>query len=341
MKKLLLSLLLLPAVSFAQDIHFTQQQNNPMLMNPSYTGFFQGWERIGVSHKSQWVSAGTKFHTTAIAIDANFFKPKLGNRAHMGAGLVLYNDVGGESKFGTKQMLLNFSAIVPVAEQHTLSAGMQLGMGQRTGNLSALVFGNQWNGSELDPSLPSNENNGLVSFVYPDIGFGVSYRYGNSKVGFARDDATDFRIGFSYFHINKPNITYTFGVKEPLYSKFGINAYFLKEISGSPFGLEATFNQFLQGPHSETMIGAFARYRLTTGGKTTGLTRDAYLTAGLLVRINDAVAPMVGLQWKGFNFGISYDVTLSKLGQVARAGGLEFSLSFTNMDFALFKRRRH
>src|SRR5690606_36332099 len=150
---------------FAQDIHFTQVHQNPMLTNPAYTGMFQGWERIAVNHKSQWVSAGTKFHTTSIAVDMNFFKPKMGNRAHMGAGLLLYNDIGGDSKFGTKQMLFNVSGIVPLGEMHTLSGGIQLGMGQRTGDLTNRVFANQFNGNELDPTLPSQESNGLVSFV--------------------------------------------------------------------------------------------------------------------------------------------------------------------------------
>ena len=105
MKKLLVILFLIPLGLSAQDIHYTQLQQQPMLLNPSYAGMFQGWERVGVSHKSQWVSAGTKFYTTTIAADLNLFKPKRGNKAHMGVGLQLYNDIGGDSKFGTKQML--------------------------------------------------------------------------------------------------------------------------------------------------------------------------------------------------------------------------------------------
>jgi hypothetical protein len=89
------------------------------------------------------------------------------------------------------------------------------------------------------------------------------------------------------------------------------------------------------------MLGGMVRYRLSTGSKTTGLTRDAYLKGGVSVRMQDAIAPMLFVQLSGFDFGISYDITLSKLGQVKRGGGLEFSLVYTNMDFALFKRRRN
>lgn len=326
--------------SIAQDIHFTQLQQNPMLLNPSYTGQMNGWERVGVQHKSQWVNAGTKFHSTSIAADMNFFKTKGGNQAYMGVGLQLYNDIGGDSKFGTKQMLLNASGIVPLAEKHTLSAGLQIGIGQRTGDLSELIFGNQFNGNELDPTFPSNESNSLVSFVYPDLGFGASYRFGSNQVGFARDDAMEFKLGFSYLHINKPDLKYRLGYKEELYSKVVINANFMKDFSGSKLGFEAIFNQFIQGPHSETVLGGLVRYRIKSGSKSTGLTRDSYIKGGFYYRHLDAFSPAVFLEMKGFDFGLSYDLTLSKLGTVTRRGGLEFSLVYTNMDFALFKRRR-
>jgi hypothetical protein len=49
-------------------------------------------------------------------------------------------------------------------------------------------------------------------------------------------------------------------------------------------------------------------------------------------RHKDAIAPMIRLNYKGFDFGLSYDVTLSTLGQVSRGGGIEFSLVYTNFD---------
>ncbi|MFT4599921.1 MAG: type IX secretion system PorP/SprF family membrane protein [Arenicella sp.] len=342
MKRLLLSIAIAGALSsFGQDIHFTQMQQTPMLLNPAYTGMFNGWERIAVSHKSQWVSAGTKYQTTSIAADLNLFKPKQGNTAYMGTGIQLYNDIGGDSRFGTKQMLLNVSGVVPIGEMHSLSAGLQIGLGQRTGDLSKLVFGNQFNETEneFDTSFPSNETNGLVSFVYPDVGFGAAYRFGKQNVDIVRDDQTEFIFGFAYTHANKPDLKYRLGFKEELYAKVGVNASFLKDFQGSKAGIELYFNQFVQGPHSETMFGFLTRYRISSGSKSTGLTRDTYLKGGLYYRLNDAIAPALFVHMYGFDFGVSYDITLSKLGQVKRGGGLEFSLVYSNLDFALFKRR--
>ena len=118
------------------------------------------------------------------------------------------------------------------------------------------------------------------------------------------------------------------------------HASFMKDFPGTSVGVEAFFNEFIQGPHNETLFGALLRYRLSSGGKTTGLSRDAYVMLGAAMRYGDAVSPLLYVQWSSFKLGISYDITVSKFGQYARTGGLEFSLEFANLDFALFKRRR-
>jgi type IX secretion system PorP/SprF family membrane protein len=330
---------LICATAFAQDIHFTQSQQTPMLINPAATGMFNGWERVTANHKNQWVNTGTKFFTTSLAADMNFFKPKRGNKAHMGFGLQLYNDIGGDSKFGIKQALFNVSAIVPVAEMQTLSAGLQFGLGQRTGNLNGLIFSNQFNGEVLDPTINSMEYNNLVTFIYPDVSAGLLYRYGNHNIGFTRDDATELTVGAAYFHINSPEMNYRIGFKEQLYSKWVFHGSFLKDFPGTSSGIEVYFNEFLQGPHSETLFGAIYRYRISSGSKTTGLSRDAYFMIGMNYRWKDAVCPLIYVQLSSFKFGISYDVTISEFGQASRSGGLEFSLTYANLDFALFKRR--
>ncbi len=340
MKKILLgSVFMMSFGLFAQDIHYTQSQTTPMLINPAATGVFHGWERISANHKNQWVNTGTKFFTSSVAFDMNVFKPKRGNKAHMGLGLQLYNDIGGDSKFGTKQMLLNVSGIVPLNEMHELSAGLQFGIGQRTGDLTNLLFSNQFNGEVLDPTMNSQEYNNLVSFMYPDVSAGLMYIYGNHKIGLERDDQVEFRLGVSYFHVNTPQLNYRIGYSEQLYGKLIIHSSFLKDFSGSNFGLEVFFNQYLQGPHSETLYGALLRYRLTSGSKTTGLTRDTHINLGFAHRLGDAFAPMLQVAYGSFHFGMSYDITLSEFGQVSRTGGLEFSLVYANLDFALFKRR--
>jgi len=326
--------------SSAQDIHFTQSNQTPMLINPAATGVFSGWERVSFNHKNQWVNSGTKFFTTSIAADLNLFKPRRGNGAHMGLGLQFYNDIGGDSKFGTRQVLISISGIVPLDEYQQLSGGLQMGLGQKFGDFSTLQFANQFDGETFNTVNQSGEINNLTTFMYADLSAGLFYRYGNHKIGFSRDDAMDFRIGIAYFHANRPELEYRLGSKEQLFAKIVIHTSLIKDFDGSKLGIEVFFNQFSQGPHNETLFGAQLRYRIKSGSKITGLSRDTYLSGGLSYRYQDAISPTINFQMSSFNFGLSYDITISEFGQYYRSGGLEFSLKYTNMDFALFKRRR-
>jgi hypothetical protein len=90
----------------------------------------------------------------------------------------------------------------------------------------------------------------------------------------------------------------------------------------------------------ETLLGAMLRYRFINGTKLTGLSQDAYVGFGAYYRLRDAVIPSVMINWNGFQFGISYDVTVSSMRKAYRGGSLEFSLSYTNLSHALFKSRR-
>jgi hypothetical protein len=104
--------------------------------------------------------------------------------------------------------------------------------------------------------------------------------------------------------------------------------------------VDGSIAQFFQGPHMETLLGAMLRYRFINGTKLTGLSQDAYVGFGAYYRLRDAVIPSVMINWNGFQFGISYDVTVSSMRKAYRGGSLEFSLSYTNLSHALFKSRR-
>ncbi|MGZ8525870.1 MAG: type IX secretion system membrane protein PorP/SprF [Chitinophagaceae bacterium] len=49
-----------------------------------------------------------------------------------------------------------------------------------------------------------------------------------------------------------------------------------------------------------------------------GNTLESMITAGLWYWSKNAVIPYVGLTYKDFQFGISYDITTSKLNQAAK-----------------------
>ena len=64
MKKILLSVAFLSCINtYAQDLHFSQTAQTPLLINPAAAGVYDGWERVIINHRNQWLGAGTQFMT--------------------------------------------------------------------------------------------------------------------------------------------------------------------------------------------------------------------------------------------------------------------------------------
>lgn len=328
--------------AWSQDMHFAQSAQTPIFINPAAAGVFDGWERVTINHRNQWLGATTQFMTTAISADANLGKSVLNDRAHMGVAVQFYNDVGGDSRFGNTTGTLSLSGILPMGGSgHILSIGLQGGLGSRRADLSNVTFMSQWDASTttFNPLVSSGEQYSST-FNYLDASAGLYYIYDGSRNSFARNNDVKFRIGFSAFHVNKPKLRYRSGQIDRLHRKYVAHLGFSTDFVGRPLALEVDAVQFIQGGHYETLFGFLLKYRFENATKITGNNQDAFVGFGANMRWKDAIIPTVAIDWKGLHFGISYDVTISALRKAYGGGSLEFSLGYTNFDTALFKTRK-
>lgn len=325
----------------AQDLHFGQTAQTPLLINPAAAGVYDGWERIIINHRNQWLGAKTQFMSTAIAADMNIGKSRLNDRAHLGVGLMFFNDIGGDSNFGNQTGSLTISGILPMGGSgHILSAGIQGGYGSRRGSLASVSFMSQWDGEQFNPLINSGEVNSLASFKYIDANAGIYYVFDGGQSTFSRNNDFKLQIGFSGYHLNAPELKYTNGVSgEKLHRKYVGHVGVVSDIVGSKWAIDASALQFIQGGHYESIFGLMMRWRFEEGTKITGLSHNAYLGFGVYHRLKDAIMPSIMIDWRGFQFGVSYEATISKL-RKAYTGSLEFSLSYTNRHDALFKTKR-
>lgn len=326
-----------------QDIHFAQSSQTPLFINPAAAGVFDGWERAIINHRNQWLGANTQFMTTAVAADINLGKAQLNDRAHFGLGVLFYNDIGGDSKFGNQTGAISLSGIIPMGRTgHILSAGIQGGFGSRKADLSNVTFMSQWDGatSTFNPLIYSGEQNALTSFTYLDASAGIFYVFDGGQNSFARNNDFKLKIGVAGFHLNMPEMKYVSGSGDRLYRKYVGHAGFTKDFEGQPLAMEVNAVQFIQGGHYETLFGLLMKYRFENATKITGNSQDAFFGVGCYMRWGDAIIPTVNIDWRGFQFGMSYDVTISALRKAYRGGSLEFSLSYTNLDHSLFKTRK-
>lgn len=341
MKKIVLLLSVIVGLDgFSQDLHFSQTSQTPLLINPAAAGVYDGWERVIINHRNQWLGAGTQFMTTSVAADANFGKTRMNDKAHVGLGIMFFNDIGGDSKFGSQTGSLTLSGILPMGGSgHSLSAGIQGGFGSRKADFSSLTFSSQWNGTEYDQSIASGESNGVNSFRYVDASAGLYYVYDAGQSSFRRNNDFKFQLGVGGFHLNKPELKYTTITGDRLYRKFVIHSSVVSDIAMTNWQIDGSIVQFIQGPHLESIFGMMFKYRFQDGTKITGNFQDAYFGFGTYYRLKDALVPSIMIDWNGFRFGVSYDVTVSTMRKAYSGGSLEFSLSYTNLSHALFKSR--
>lgn len=326
----------------AQDMHFSQFDQTPQLINPATTGVFYGKYRAFLNHKSQWVSLGAPYQTTGGSVEMAAFRNKWSG-AYLGIGLNVFNDAAGDSKFGLFTANLSVSAVLQMDHANMISVGIQGGIGQRKADINALVFENQFNGSTgFNQDIPHNEtaaNSNLNSFMYADFAVGAYWEYYDDGSNLFGWDVSRFSLGASYYHVTNPELTFLNSSSETLDSKLIIHGSFRKDFPTSKVSLVPSGFYAKQGPHTEILAGMLFRITFNEGTRYTGFYQESALSVGGHMRFGDAFIPSVRYQYANWVVGVSYDMTTSEISNVAKmAGGLEVSLSYADFDRAIQKK---
>lgn len=324
----------------AQDIHFSQIQESPLWLNPANAGSFDGYFRAIANYRNQWASMGNAFQTMAVSIDAVTLKTRKG-KGYLGLGMYVFNDKAGVAKIGSTQAQFHLSAIVKLSKKSKMAGAAYIGYNQSTANFSALTFGNQFNGKDIDNSLTNGEVNPFITHANLDAGVGFNYEFSNAKIGIVRDNMFTLKIGGASHHINKPVLYYTNGSNYKLPIRFTGNVQAKIEIKDSKISFLPSVIYLSQASASEINIGTFIRYRLKNATKITGINHERGINFGLYYRVKDAIVPQINLDMGKYAIGLSYDMNISQYRQVSKTvGGFEIYLKFISLSDGLFKRRR-
>ena len=299
------SLLVLMTTSLSgQDIHFTQFNLAPLTVNPALTGAFSGSFRLGGLYRDQWSST---YSTPAFYLDSPILKG-FREMDWIGIGASVYQDKAqatfvpfgnGQSVVGSvKQGGLLGSAAYHLAldkERNTVIA-----VGIQGGTLSRSLH-DEWrfedailSGSTTTERLPDSES--PTSFL--DVSGGITITGKTSGQSF-------YRIGFSMLHINNPRnavLGSSGGAKLPRRA-VGYATYNL-ELNEKILVIPSVLYQTI-GPASEFSAQGMVGYKMPE--------QETVLKAGLGYRIGDALEVLLGVDYKDFRVGASYDLTLSDL----------------------------
>jgi type IX secretion system PorP/SprF family membrane protein len=325
-----------------QDIHFSQFNENPALINPALTGAYNPLRASFVS-RQQWKSVTAGYTTNGASFETRFkpaswqqvdrfrsmtFKERTTGR--LAAGLSIYSDKAGDGSFGQTKGKLSLASFVPVSKSSFLSLGIQAALVQRRLNADALLFPNQFNGYTYDPSMASRENFSTLNFNYTDLSTGILWHYRKSDRRVSRTDQVRASMGFSVYHLTRPRLNF-FDNNNRIYRRFVWHGDAQVNFFRSDWSIAPSFLTQFQGRSLEIIVGSMLRYVSNNHSRYTGYVKRNAMAFGLFYRNRDAFIFNTQLEWQEqWAMGLSYDINISKLAPASSArGGWEISMRYT------------
>lgn len=310
---------LVPAFIQAQDMHFSQYNNCPQLINPALTGQFETMLKATILHKRQWMNVGTGYVTSGV--DAQYKLLSVNSDNFFGFGLLVLDDKAGIAQQKTLAVKGTAAYNMVASDDDLISAGFQMGFEQRSMNFNDLAWDSQFNGVAYDPNLDDRERFITNSRSFIDLGAGFHWKHRKKR---------RFDLGYGIYHANQ-QITMVARGDDRMRLRQIYKASWIKRYEHIDMKYDALVQR--QGGANQVMIGVTAEYRIGEESKYTNVKTASIARAGMYYRWKDAISPYIGFEYKRFaSISLGYDIRLAKMPFIdGRAGGPEISLTYLGM----------
>jgi type IX secretion system PorP/SprF family membrane protein len=304
----LVMLLVLGRSARAQDPSFSQFFSSPLNINPALTANINADWRLISNLRDQWIGPASPYMTGSISFDRKIMQNKMagveeGNIMGIGGMLMFDHAMAGVAK--SMWASLDFSYQIKLTDgnvKHKLGVGFGGIYGRRTVDFQRLDFEEQFTGYGFNVNLPTGE--AALSNMKPYISASAGLTYSITS------EQSNLDMGIAAFHFNKPKQTFLENENQVLA---------IRKVA------HANFETFLNERTVLNINGIYqyqdeAKY-FSVGGAVGYYLEDvdnSILNAGVWYWSNNAIVPYVGLSYKDMQFGISYDLTVSKLRQSTR-----------------------
>lgn len=317
---LLLVSVLLVELTKAQDVHFSQFFEAPLLRNPSLAGIYQGDVRVQGVYRDQWGAVSTPYKTGSFNFE---IKKHVGNNDdYITYGMQMLYDKAGTASLTTTHVMpaFNYHKSLSGEKSKYLSMGFMGGMVQRVFDRSKITTNSMYDGNGYNPALPDGETLTKSAYNYLDGSVGVCF---NSSI--ANREGDNYFVGIAYHHLNRPRNSFYKNPEVELSPKIVVSTGVKFSINEtSYFTFHADYSK--QGNYTETVGGVMYSYKMGEDLQYPMYT----LHLGAFLRAKDSFIPVIKLDYAPYSFALSYDANVSQLKTASQGrGGLEFSISYT------------
>lgn len=303
--RIILLFLFSPGVLCAQDPGYSQFFANPIHLNPAYAGTTE-LPRMVMNYRNQWPQSGNSFTTYSMSYD------QLTGNSKSGLAVQVYYDREPNNVINTSSGMFSYSHHIQLGLETFMTLGLQGGLVYKQFDMNRLVFPSnidQISGeiSGTQPYVISESNK-----VYPDFAAGTVGQYRRLFWGLA------------VHHLTQPNESIFEGDhKGKVPVKITLNAGMrTRQLHHGLLSREFTLSPNILYQHQ----GSFKQLNLGMYMIEKSLLFGAWFRNNLDVR-PDAFIFLLGMAQKRFQFGYSFDYTLSKLSNYSY-GSHEISLTF-------------
>jgi type IX secretion system PorP/SprF family membrane protein len=311
-----------PSATRAQDIHFSQFFETPLLRNPALAGIFTGDYRVQALFRDQWNSFDNAYRTGSLSGE---YKWPIGKaNDYLTTGMEILYDKAGTAALSTTELMpaLNYHKSLSNNKPMYLSVGFMGGLVSKMLDLSKVTTNSQYNGTAYDPALPNGETILSPNVNYLDGALGISF-----NTTFGAENLNTMYVGASYYHLNRPKNSFYQNPAVELDPKFVFSSGVRSIINEfTSFSIQADYSR--QGPAQELIGGIMYSWKLGDDPDNAAYT----FNLGGYIRWKDAIIPVLKLEMNAFAFGLSYDVNISPLQTVSQGrGGFELSISYIGL----------
>lgn len=315
----------------AQDIHFSQFNAIPSLLNPANTGFIPHKMRFGGLYRSKW----NRFSPYSSSVLSAEFNPRhekyIPENDKLGVGLLFVNDIAGaDVGISTNKIMLSLAynkAIGPIY----FGLGAQGGMYNRGIKGVNHIFPDMYTG-DTDAPLDYTKADDLLygePLQYFDLNMGAKATY------YFSSDGTNIYIGAAINHIQDPNINSKF---QPTHV-----VGWSTDLGKSPANLMVNLGSKIVFGFNKLSMTPQMVYRRQNGAQEYVIgTNFEYFTTppraivkkeligGVYYRMMHDVVLVAGTRIGEYTFQLSYEINHTSLSQAATGviGGMEISLLY-------------
>jgi len=322
MRRILVMLILAVTVvcsADAQDHKFSQFYNSPLNLNPALTGKINSYYRLVANYRNQYarISTPSPYNTFSFSADAGFLRDQLNDNI-LGAGMLFVTDhQAGILRTNTIMLSTAYHQGFGWDKNHFLSVGFMGGVVNRSLDQN-INFADEFNGEGFDQFTSIDWTNIQQRSIWNfNMHAGVFWSSSFTETFSAY-------AGGALFNIVRPKESFTGSQDNQRDFRYSGNGGFVVDINRILL-LNPNALFMRQSQATQWIVGTNMSFNLSGPRRP----YETSLYIGGWYDGNGAVIGSAGIQYQGFQLGLSYDVTLSNLNDANNGyGGFEVSIIY-------------